>query len=304
MNLNLGQLELSITVARVKNITRAANLLHLTQPAVSNQIRAMEEYYGTALFSRTKQGVELTPAGKVIYDHAREILSVYERMERALDELAEPENQKLALGASASVGNYVLLCSIWTFKEKYPQAKIELKIANDGEIIELVRDNQIDLGIIEGPPPSDPAIEKKALLNDKLVGIVAANSLWENRTCLEREDFLYNSLIVREKGSAMRHYLEAVLRGLDLQLKDLPQVIELGSLDAVKSAVEKGMGISICSQIAVKKELHNGLIMQLPVANLSNSVPYNIIWRKNSYHSALAQRFLRFLDASGQTVFC
>lgn len=304
MNLNLAQLQLFITVARVKSFTRAAHLLHLTQPAVSNQIRALEEYYGTSLFTRSKQGVELTPAGQVMYKHARQILSVYESMERALDELAEPANQQLALGASASVGNYVLICTIWTFQEKYPKAKIGLKVANYSEIIEMVKDSQIDVGIIEGPPPSDPDMENSSLLTDKLVGIVAANSHWQGRKCLERDDFLQNPLIIREKGSAMRQYVEVVLNNLDLKLTDIPKVIELGSLDAVKSAVEKGLGISICSQIAVKKELHNGLLMQLPIASLSNSVPYTIIWRKSKYHSALTQRFLRFLDVSGQHVFC
>ena len=302
--MNLVNFELFCTVAQVKSITKAAKLLHMTQPAVSTQIANLENAYGIKLFERSKQGVTLTEVGEVVFDFAQRMLDLHDTMERKIDSVLDSNVQELVVGASSSLGNYAVPCSIWSFKEKYPKAKISLIVANTEEIVKKVRNDSVDVGLIEGPLKEDSDLVANEISNDELVAVVPGNDRWLNKTYLTIEDFKKEPFISREEGSGVRKVLEASIEKLGLKLTDFNVVSEMGSVDAIKSSIENGLGISICCRLTVQKEVRRGSLKAIPIENLSMPITYRLLFRKTKFRATIAKRFIRFMVQPDLRSFC
>lgn len=301
--MQLGQFDLFCQVARVKSFSKAAKLLHISQPAISAQIHSMEEFYGIKLFERTPHGVSLTPAGTVLFDYAKQILELHEDLERKLTGMADEKNQKLVIGATPTVGSHALACGIWTFKDKYPDLQINLEINNLQEVATKVYEKDVDLAIVECPVKGYKGLTTKTVFTDELVAIVPKNEYWSAKTSVTLEELMKNRLILREDGSELHYILDEALKPLSLSFADLKPRTTISSSVAIKAAVENGHGVSIGLRLTVQKELRHGTILALAIDNIDPRVEYNLVYRENDL-SSVAKRFIRFIISPGELEVC
>ena len=301
--MQLGQFDLFCQVARVKSFSKAAKLLHISQPAISAQVHSMEEFYGIKLFERTPHGVTLTPAGSILFDSAKKILELHEDLERTLAGLADEKNQKLVIGATPAVGSHALACGIWTFKDKYPDLQLHLEIANPQEIITRIYEKTIDLAIVECPVQGNKGFVRKSVFTDQLIAIVPNNEHWSQKTSVTVEELIQNRLIMREEGSELHAILDYALQPLNLKFTDLKPRTSISDSNAIKSAVERGHGVSICLRLTIQKELRHGAILALPIEGAEQNIEYNLIYRESDL-SGIAKRFVRFITSPGELEVC
>lgn len=301
--MQLGQFDLFCQVARVKSFSKAAKLLHISQPAISAQIHSMEEFYGIKLFERTPHGVSLTPAGTVLFDYAKQILEMHEDLERKLTGMADEKNQKLVIGATPTVGSHALACGIWTFKDKYPDLQINLEINNVQEVATKVYEKDVDLAIVECPMKGYKGLTTKTVFTDELVAIVPKNEYWSGKTSVTIEELMKNRLILREEGSELHYILDEALKPLGLGFVDLKPRTTISSSIAIKAAVENGHGVSIGLRLTVQKELRHGAILAMTIDNIDPRVEYNLVYREDDL-SSVAKRFIRFITSPGELEVC
>ena len=254
------RLQVFHTVAGVLNFTRAAEILHMTQPAVTHQIRQLEADFNTRLFDRVNNKISLTPAGKQVLGYASRILSLYDDMHESVKELTGDRSGLLTLGASTTIAEYMLPDLLGGFRREFPDVQVRLRVANTDAIVALVADSSIDLGIVEG------SVQKQHLLvedcqQDELLVIVPKEHDLAKKAIVEPEDLTLYPFIQREDGSGTRSVISAYLAQHGIDEDQLQQPFELGSTEAIKGAVQAGMGISIVSSATVKKELELGFLV-------------------------------------------
>lgn len=304
--MHLSQLELLCEIARVKSFSKAAKLLHLSQPAVSGQIHSIEDFYGAQLFERSSSGVALTEIGEVVYRYAKEILKLHDALEKEVDSLQQNEIQKLIIGASSTLGNYALPCSLWNFKEKYPSVQIKLEIKNAETVLSMLRDDQVHLALLEEESIKGHLdnLVTQPVSSDELIVIAPPKSPWINKDSITLEELKKAPFIIREQGSGILRVFEKVLSAWGLNLDQLNVKAELSSIDAIKSTIEAGLGISICGRMAVRKEIRSGIIHPLTIEGKAIKINYLIVYKADKNINIAAKRFIRLLAGPGKTAFC
>lgn len=294
-------------VVDTKKISTAAKLLNITQPAISAQIKALETYLNTQLLERTKQGVSPTPPGEIMYRYARKILHLYDSMEREIDELLGLEDREVVIGATYTIGNYALPCSIWTFKEKYPKANISLDIGKYPEIIQKLFDNKIHLAVVEGPLQDlEQEHDNLKIISssaDEIIVIASPNSDFA-KGVISLEELRKAPLLLPAAGLGIREVFTEAVSQLGLSLSDFNIATQLGSMEAIKSSVGAGMGISICSRMAVHKELRHETIVEVEMKDLQMPLSFNILYRQQGFLPAMAHRFIRFISMPEELTHC
>ncbi len=258
------RLQVFRTVARLLSFTKAADTLHMTQPAVTFQIRQLEEYFGTRLFDRTHNRITLTNAGQVVYRYADEIFELYGRMENAVRELTGEMSGTLTIGASTTIAEYMLPALLGDFKRKYPDVNIQLQVSNTEGVVSMVENNTIDLGVVEGPV-GNKNLAVEFCRDDQLVVIMPPDHELAGREKLPVEVLFDHPFIAREEGSGTRDVIAEYLEHCGHDPNNLNFAIELGNPEAIKGAVEAGMGLSIISRATVHKELKLGTLVALPL---------------------------------------
>lgn len=301
--MNLYQFEVFCAVVSAKSISKAARKLHLSQPAVSQQIQAMESYYNVTLFNRSPQGVSLTDPGNLVYDYAQKFIALFSDLEHNLDKLMGVENQNLVIGASTTIGNYSIPCSLWAFKQKNPKANLRLEIKNSTDISMGVVNNHYDLGLIEGEIDTGSLIKRK-IAEYPLIIITPNQEPWSNMTGISLSEIVKSPIISREKEAGTRMTFEKVLSEKNIDRSELSIITEMTSISAIKSAVEAGLGISFCLDIAVQKEIKQGSLLALPINDLQVAVPYYLIYQPEKFLSSVAKTFIRFVVLPDQRFFC
>ncbi|MEK4028169.1 LysR family transcriptional regulator [Pseudobacillus sp. FSL P4-0506] len=250
-----------ITVAEKKNFSRAAEELHMTQPAISQCIQALERAVGSRLLDRTNKYVRLNKAGEIVYHHAKEITGLYTKMKCLVDDLTNKASGELSIGASYSFGEYVLPHIIAYLSKYYPLIKPAIKIGNTKEIEHLVARHQLDVGIVEGEFKHE-RLNFEPFAEDKMYVVAAAQHKLARRKSIKLAELEKETWIVREKGSGTREATEKMF-----QLFEQPpeQLMEFGSTQIIKESVEAGLGISLLSQWAIRKEAMAGSLVILKV---------------------------------------
>lgn len=304
--MNFKQLEAFIWVAELQSFTKAARQLYMSQPAVSFQIKALEEDLQVSLFQRGDKKVILTEAGRLLYPEAKQMLRHYHKIKAGLDDLKGLKTGHLVVGASTIPGEYLLPLLIGGFKEKYPGIQIILKIAGSGQVGRWVREREIDLGIT-GAPVEGEGIDCLPWMQDQLVLIVPPSHPWANLDAVQVSDLKRESMVLREPGSGTRRTVEQKLSEHNITLEKIPQGMELGSSRAVITAVEAGLGISIVSRCAVREALELGRVSEVQVPGLDlNRYLYQV--RHNQGMGGFAiEAFTSFIndrDIYGRFLFC
>lgn len=301
MALDNYQFKVFCTVTRAQSFSKAAKLLHMSQPAVSTHIKNIEEYYQGQLFQRTPQGVILTKAGEVFYIYAQRLLDLHDEMEQQLEKVLQKQSHQIIVGASTTIGNVSLPCSIYIFKEEFPDVTIRLEIANSDEVLRKVMANEVDIGVFEGYHES-PELNAIPVTSDELVLIASPNHAQED--IISIESFLKKPLILREDGSGTRKILAAALEKHGYNVDDLNVITEMTTIDAIKSAVEAGLGEAIVPRLAVRKEAYLGSLKILKIEGMEMPLEFNIIYPIHKSLSTTAKRFIRFLSDPEERYLC
>lgn len=288
------KLKVFCAVAETKSFSKASEIIHLTQPAVSLQIQALEELYETKLFDRSSTTITLTPAGEILYRYAKEILSLYASAAKDIGELTGLVKGSISLGASTTIGNHVLPTVLAEFRKNYPKIRVRLFVGNTKRIIELLNASTIDLGIVEGDVTRQK-LKVERLLQDELVVIVSPQHPWAKKKEISIFEVTKEPFIIREEGSGTRQIIEKYLSKHGLGINDLKITMMLGSTEGIKEAVESGIGISIISRWAARKENRYGALKLLSIKEERLYRDFSLISQKNAIISHAVTEFLDYV---------
>lgn len=297
--MNFNHLLIFHKVAEKRHFTRAAEALFISQPAVSKQIHELERSLGQALFTRVGQKVYLTEAGMLLYEYSTRIFALADEVERALDEMLHLERGHLAVGASTTIGTYLLPELLGGYKARYPQVMLFLAIANASEIEEKVLANQVEIGLVEGVV-TRAELYQEVWRQDTLVPIVAPDHPLIGREALTIRQVLEEGtpFILRESGSGTRATLERALEERHLgAVRTI--IMELGSTEAIKRAVAARLGIAFVSEHTISLELTAGCLRRLDLTDFSLQRSLYIVYANEERLSRAARAFLELLHKPG-----
>jgi DNA-binding transcriptional LysR family regulator len=286
------RLQVFYTVAKVLSFTKAAETLHMTQPAVTFQVKQLEEFFNTRLFDRTHNKITLTEAGKIVYDYAEKILDHYEKMNSEVRELTGEVTGSLLIGASITIAEYMLPKLLGAFKKQFEDVNIRLQVGNTDAIVAMVENNMIDLGVVEAPV-YNKNLEVDVCRLDEMVLIVPEGHPLSNRDKISIEDVRKYRYISREEGSGSRSVIDNYIREQGLSYSDLNVVMELGSPEAVKMAVESDVGIAIVSRTTIVKEMKLGTLKALPL-DPPLTRPFSHVRQKHKFRHRAVRELLDF----------
>lgn len=274
------KLETFITVAETKNFTKAANMLNMTQPAISHHIRLLEEYYGVKLIEKKNKIMELTEPGKILYKYAEEIRQI-SKIAKSQISNAEGFIKRYNIGATLTIGGYVLPRIIGKYKITNKNTDILLRVENTETIVGMLYSGEINLGVIEGPFDRKKLSHEK-LKDDELVLAVASNHPLANRKAVALEEVLGERLILREKGSGTRRVFEDYLEEEGYNPKNINPYMEIGDITAIISLVESGLGVTVVSKEALKTYIKGKTIKALSFKKKKIMREFNFIYLKDS----------------------
>src|SRR5262245_4012155 len=295
--LTLRQFEVFLAVARAQGFRRAAESLHLSQPALSQHVAELERSLGARLFDRWGRRVTLTEAGRVLEDHALRLFSALTSAREAIAELNGLTRGSLVVGASTTPGIYLLPALIGAFEREYPGISIDLRIANSRVIEERVRGNDLDLGVVGGHGLSPGEECLAAGVVDELVLIVSPGHQWVRRPRLAPGQFAQERLLIREPGSATRQVMERALLQAGVKIG---RTMELGHTEAIKQAVMAGLGVAFVSVYAVRGELETGRLRQIRLRGLRIQRHFHVIHNEARTLTARAKAFIGAIQGWGQ----
>jgi len=291
--LDVYRLRVFLAVAEEGSFSAAARRLHLSQPSVTFHIQAIEGYYQARLFERSSQGVELTEAGRMLQGYAREMLSLVERADRAMAASRGLVRGKLCLGASTIPGEYILPRILGGYASLYPEVELNLYVGDTGKVAELVASQQLDVGVI-GAPVANRALVTEPFLPDELVLVVPPDHPLTDQGTAVGELTRY-PLVQREPSSGTRMVMEERLREAGIEFERLKIAAEVGSTQAVKTAVEAGLGFSFVSRWAVQKELTLGTLREVRVEGLSMRRELYLVSHRQRLRTVAAQKLWELL---------
>jgi DNA-binding transcriptional LysR family regulator len=286
------RLQVFHTVARLLSFTKAAETLHMTQPAVTFQVRQLEEHFNTRLFDRTHNRISLTEAGKQVFSFADKIFELYAEMENAVREVTGEISGALIIGASTTIAEYMLPALLGDFKAKYPDVTVHLKVSNTDGIVHMVENNDIDLGVVEAPV-SNKNLVVEVCRQDQLVAIVPPNHPMAKEECLPVAKLAQYPFICREEGSGTREVIAEHMAAGGVNGSEINVCMELGSPEAVKGAVEAGMGISITSRATISKELQLGSLVAVKL-DPPLERPFSFVHQKQKFRHRAMDELLEF----------
>jgi DNA-binding transcriptional LysR family regulator len=285
------------TVAEQLSFRKAAEELYLTQPAVSLQIKALEEELGVQVFDRTGVQITLTPAGKVLLQFAIQTNSLSLQVERDIVSLTGDHAGQLSLGASTTIAQYVLPRLLGQFCNQHPRVHPTLISGNTEHIVDAVERQKIELGFIEGPARSRE-VRSEPFLEDELVLIASTAHEWAEHASVSISDLCVAPLLMRERGSGTRRVIEMALERQGTKRSAMHIVMELDSTEAIKSAVEAGLGVGFVSRWAIAKDLRlNKSFRIVEVQGLRIKREFLIAYGKGPEPHGLAHQFRSFLIA-------
>ncbi|MDQ2833915.1 MAG: LysR substrate-binding domain-containing protein [Acidobacteriota bacterium] len=285
------------TVAHHLNFSRAAEELLLTQPAVTQQIKALEEEFGVALFDRSGGRIALTPGGAALVPLAEQMKTLSEEAIAVVAAAYGQQAGELALGASQTIGQYLLPSLIAGFLKSYPKVRVTAISGNTDEVIEALLRHTIQLALIEGPAHRKD-LHVESFMEDFLVLVVPAAHEWAGQE-VDPAALRTEPLLGREFGSGSRRVVEQALEGVGLRAKDLTLGMEFDSTEGLLSAVEAGLGITFVSRWAVRNQLSLGTLKLAHVKGLKLSRRFSLAYPAGPEATGSVGAFRRFLLSHG-----
>ncbi|MGE5653464.1 MAG: selenium metabolism-associated LysR family transcriptional regulator [Bacillota bacterium] len=296
--MNVNQMETFLTVLEKGSFSSAARELHLTQPAISLQIQSLENFFGTQLMVRAGKSIVLTPSGEEVRSAIEEMLATVKRTRASIDRLNQSVQGRLVIAASTIPGEYLLPRMIGEFKLKYPQTQLLLEVDDTQNTVTKVIEQRADLGMI-GAEVSDPKLSCLPVAHDELVVIAPPEHPLAGAHRVAPEQLQGANWVARELGSGTRAVTEELLRHIGVDPTELNVLLELGSSQAMISAVAAGVGLAFCSRLAADAALRLGQVAELAVEGSPFIRPLFIVYHRNHFQSRVMTEFLSILRKEG-----
>ena len=292
--MDIHRLMIFCKVIELQSFTKAGEALGLTQPTVSEHIRALEDSLGEKLVDRLGRETLPTPAGKVLYKYAREMIQLRDKAVQAIGKFNGDLSGSLYVGASTIPGTYILPRLVGTFKASYPSIQITVRIGGSGEIVKKILDGGVEFGII-GAKWDEKKILLEEIYSDELVLAVYRGHPWESRESVELDELAGAPFVLRERSSGTRMVTAQALETAGFSPSLLNVVAEMGSTEAVREAIKARIGISIISRHAVREDIERGSLCVVPLKQLCIRRPFFLAQRKNRELSPLCSAFLEHI---------
>lgn len=290
--MDLHYLEIFNSIAKYSSFKKASEILHISQPALSIQIKKLENQTNLKLFYKTGNQIYLTEDGLMLYQHTKKIFTLVEEMENYISNRSDYIGGTISLGGSNTPGTYILPIAIGEMKKQYPAVMYNLHIANTSEITTLIENGSLDIAVNGGNCNYSGFIYVEKLFDDKLVVVASPSHRLCQNEHISVDDLAEESFVVHEKTSQLYTSFRTFMKEFGI-----PENISmyLGSIDAIKNAVQANLGISIMPYFAVKSEIENGLLKELDFGYEKYDYPYNLIYNTNKKLSPATQKFIEVL---------
>lgn len=291
--MNIHQVHIFNIAARTLSITKTAKKMHLSQPSVSIQIKDLEDALNVRLFERINRKITLTDAGKTFFEYSEKLLKLIDEMNAVMNDFSSGDVGRLLLGASSTVGIYVLPSFLGDFKEIYPKAEIALMIQNRQEAVEQCIAGELDFAFMQDPP-RHPDLHSEFFMKDELVIVCSPKHRWAGRDHLTMKTLISEpeSIILREEGSGTRDLIEYVLKRFGIERK---VTMELSSSEGIKRAVEANLGVAVLSRAIIGNELKNKSLVCLPIKDLNTKRDFYIVRNRKRRYMQLMMKFHDFI---------
>ncbi|CAN7257039.1 selenium metabolism-associated LysR family transcriptional regulator [Peribacillus frigoritolerans] len=288
----MDPLKVFVTVIEQKNFSRAGDILNLSQPGVSLHIRNLENELGTKLIYRSPKQVQITEPGKILYRHAKQMLNHYETAKREINEFNNVVSGTMKIGASFTIGEYYLPKVLAEFAAQYPMVDIQIIISNSNDVIQGIRSNNLDIGLIEGETDYKD-IDVMPFMNDEMIVVVPPDHPLSQMDLIEGNMLHNQTWVLREQGSGTRTYSDKLLSSLELNIK---KTFIFTSIQGVKEAVMAGLGIALLSRLTVQKELKSNELKTFHLKNEPLIRPFSIVKKLDFEASKAMELFLRKVE--------
>jgi DNA-binding transcriptional LysR family regulator len=286
--MDLHKLRIFAEIARSGNFTRAAELLHMTQPTVSQQLAALEAQVGAPLIERQMRRQQLTPAGTALLPYAGQLLALADEALEAARAAAGVADRTLRLGVGHMLATYLLPGLLRGYREAHPGRPVRISVGNTAELLELVAAGAVELALV-GSPAEHARVEVSPFMHDRLVVIVAPGDAWAGHESVALEELRGRTLLTREPGSALHASVEQLLGPAALAGAE---VIQLGETEGIKRSVEAGLGVALVQALAVEREVAAGTLRALALRGGDDTRTYNIAYAKGRELSSAAQALI------------
>lgn len=291
----LDQLRILKAIAVEGSFKRAADSLYVSQPAVSLQVQNLERQLDVPLFDRGGRRAQLTEAGHLLLSYGDRILSLCQETCRAIEDLQNLQGGTLIIGASQTTGTYLLPRMIGLFRQKYPDVAVQLHVHSTRRTSWSVANGQIDLAIIGGevPPELQDSLEIIPYAEDELALIMPVFHPMAGHEMIQREDLYKLQFIALDSQSTIRKVIDQVLTRCGIETRRLRVEMELNSIEAIKTAVQSGLGVAFVSISAIEKELQMGVLHRAKIDSVVVNRMLSVIFNPNRYRSKAADAFTR-----------
>ena len=293
--MDLRNLRLFCRVVELKSFSLAAEEMHITQPAASQQVRALERQLGTVLIDRSSREVLPTDAGRVLHVRARQMLELQEQAFVELGNLDQLRTGAVAVGASTGPGEHILPRLIVGFRARYPDVRVNLRVADTHEVIEEVLTRRLEVGVVGAPSGRDDLIVRP-LARDEIVFVCAPGHPWAGRKNVTLDELRGEPLVVQQDGAGIRTVFKEHLRKLGLKESDFTIAYEMGLNESAKHAVMAGAGLTYLSKFAIATETANGTLAVVRVRDLRIERDFTYVHLRRRVLGRAAGAFLAYLE--------
>jgi DNA-binding transcriptional LysR family regulator len=292
---SLDQLRILKAIADEGSFKRAADSLFVSQPAISLQIQNLEKQLAVPLFDRGGRKAQLTEAGNLLLAYGEKIITLCQETCRAIEDLQNLQGGTLIVGASQTTGTYLLPRMIGLFHQKYPYVSVQLQVHSTRRTSWAVANGQVDLAIIGGEVPSElhDILEIIPYAQDELALIIPPNHPFAEQETIAKEDLYSLNYITLDSQSTIRKVLDQVLSRCNINTSELKVEMELNSIEAIKNAVQSGLGASFVSVTAIEKELKMGILHRAHIEGVEIQRTLSVIVNSNRYRSKAAEAFIK-----------
>lgn len=300
----LQQLRILKAVATEKSFTKAAEVLFLSQPYLSKQIKALEEKLDVNLLCRNSKKISLTENGQIFLQYAERILTLCEESCRALIDLKNGERGNLTIGASQTIGTYLMPRLLTLFAQNYPQIDLEVQVNSTRLIAKQIATRQIDLAIVGGDVPQElkQTLKIEQFVEDELNLIISNSHPFAKQKKIRKKDLYHLNFITLHSNSTIRKFVDNVLKQNNIETNQLKTIMQLNSIEAIKTAVSLGLGAAFVSSSAIEKELKLKTIQILEIENIKITRTLFIISNSEYYKSKAFDFFYSELKTLKQNI--
>ncbi len=292
--MNIDHLKSFFMVAKVGNFTKAARALFLTQPAVSQHIQALEHFYDTVLFDRTGKKTMLTRQGEILLEHTEELLTKFKDVETIFKGMNNMSRGRLDIASSAVFGTYMLPGIIGRYNNAYPDIQLDLRGRNTHQVTLMVLEGQVDFGFAAGAASRYPEVETVVIHHEEMIAVVSGNSTLAGKKQVSISDLKRTPFIAREHGTQTRQFVSNWVSRYEGDKSHL-KFIELENVETAKRIVEKGFGITVIPESAVKRELASGRLARINLKGFNEKATFYLLYHKARKLSVAAKTFLTML---------